>query len=151
MIIIISTLCTYFRFSKDIDTADTTMRFNLRMVVQQLFRSIASITLITIQTPLFLVLVAHLSVIYYFVQVRIIIILLIITIIICREQLFHAYFSPFAEILYRNIASAETNWFDVKVSGVHSFLGNSDRLHFHSSLRSGEALHSNVQREDGHK
>lgn len=59
----------HFRFSKDIDTADVTMRFNLRMVVQQFFRSIAALTLITIQTPIFLLLVMPLAIIYYFVQV----------------------------------------------------------------------------------
>ncbi|OQR74446.1 multidrug resistance-associated protein 1-like [Tropilaelaps mercedesae] len=56
------------RFSKDIDTADVTMRFNLRMVVQQFFRTAASLVLISTQTPVFLVLVLPLGVIYYFVQ-----------------------------------------------------------------------------------
>ncbi|XP_022645623.1 canalicular multispecific organic anion transporter 2-like isoform X2 [Varroa jacobsoni] len=56
------------RFSKDIDAADITMRFNLRMAIQQSFRTIASLTLISMQTPVFLVLVLPLGIIYYYVQ-----------------------------------------------------------------------------------
>ncbi|XP_028966466.1 multidrug resistance-associated protein 1 [Galendromus occidentalis] len=56
------------RFSKDIDTADITMRFNLRMVVQQFFRTLASLVLISMQTPIFLALALPLVVIYFVVQ-----------------------------------------------------------------------------------
>ncbi|KAK8782898.1 hypothetical protein V5799_015760, partial [Amblyomma americanum] len=56
------------RFSKDIDTADVTLRFNLRMLLMQFFRTVVSFILISMENPIFLAAVIPLLVIYYFVQ-----------------------------------------------------------------------------------
>ncbi|XP_077529739.1 multidrug resistance-associated protein 1-like [Haemaphysalis longicornis] len=56
------------RFSKDIDTADVTLRFNLRMLMLQFFRTIVSFILISMENPIFLGAVIPLLIIYYFVQ-----------------------------------------------------------------------------------
>lgn len=56
------------RFSKDIDTADVTLRFNLRMLLMQFFRTIVSFILISMENPIFLAAVIPLLIIYYFVQ-----------------------------------------------------------------------------------
>lgn len=56
------------RFSKDVDTADVTLRFNLRMLMMQFFRTIVSLILISMENPIFLAAVVPLLIIYYFVQ-----------------------------------------------------------------------------------
>ncbi|XP_075738556.1 ATP-binding cassette sub-family C member 3 isoform X2 [Rhipicephalus microplus] len=56
------------RFSKDIDTADVTLRFNLRMLMMQFFRTVVSFILISMENPIFLAAVIPLLIIYYFVQ-----------------------------------------------------------------------------------
>ncbi|KAL1477414.1 hypothetical protein MTO96_017487, partial [Rhipicephalus appendiculatus] len=56
------------RFSKDVDTADVTLRFNLRMLMMQFFRTIVSFILISMENPIFLAAVIPLLIIYYFVQ-----------------------------------------------------------------------------------
>ncbi|KAH9380804.1 hypothetical protein HPB48_020242 [Haemaphysalis longicornis] len=58
----------YREFSKDIDTADVTLRFNLRMLMLQFFRTIVSFILISMENPIFLAAVIPLLIIYYFVQ-----------------------------------------------------------------------------------
>ncbi|KAH8028033.1 hypothetical protein HPB51_012619 [Rhipicephalus microplus] len=55
-------------FSKDIDTADVTLRFNLRMLMMQFFRTVVSFILISMENPIFLAAVIPLLIIYYFVQ-----------------------------------------------------------------------------------
>ncbi|XP_064490246.1 multidrug resistance-associated protein 1-like [Ornithodoros turicata] len=56
------------RFSKDVDTADVTLRFNLRMLLMQFFRTIASFIVISMQNALFLAFAIPLLVLYYFMQ-----------------------------------------------------------------------------------
>ncbi|KAG8191790.1 hypothetical protein JTE90_026825 [Oedothorax gibbosus] len=56
------------RFSKDIDTADVTIRFNFRMVFTQAFRAVGAIIVICLETPLFLVAALPLAILYYFLQ-----------------------------------------------------------------------------------
>lgn len=57
------------RFSKDIDTVDVTIRFNVRMVLIQGFRALGAVIVICLETPLFLVACLPLIVLYYFLQV----------------------------------------------------------------------------------
>ncbi|KAK8771661.1 hypothetical protein V5799_025095 [Amblyomma americanum] len=57
------------RFSKDIDTADVTLRFNLRTLFMQFFKAIVAFILISMENPIFLAAVIPLLIIYYFVQV----------------------------------------------------------------------------------
>ncbi|RWS30840.1 multidrug resistance-associated protein 1-like protein [Leptotrombidium deliense] len=56
------------RFSKDIDSADVTLRFNLRMLISQFCRTVSSLVIISMETPIFLVTVIPLGIIYYMVQ-----------------------------------------------------------------------------------
>ncbi|CAL1297888.1 unnamed protein product [Larinioides sclopetarius] len=56
------------RFSKDIDTVDVTIRFNIRMVFIQGFRALGAVIVICLETPLFLVACLPLVVLYYFLQ-----------------------------------------------------------------------------------
>lgn len=56
------------RFSKDIDTADITIRFNIRMMLVQAFRALVSFIIICMETALFLVVIIPLGVMYYMLQ-----------------------------------------------------------------------------------
>ncbi|XP_015783925.1 multidrug resistance-associated protein 1 [Tetranychus urticae] len=56
------------RFTKDIDTADTTISFNLRLLVSQLFRTIVSIIVICLETTYLIVVIIVLGVVYILVQ-----------------------------------------------------------------------------------
>ncbi|GFQ80003.1 multidrug resistance-associated protein 1 [Trichonephila clavata] len=56
------------RFSKDIDTADVTIRFNVRMLFIQSFRALGAIIIISMETPFFLLTCLPLIVLYYFLQ-----------------------------------------------------------------------------------
>lgn len=57
------------RFSRDIDTLDSTIRFNLRMLIMQFFRSIVALIIMSLETPLFFVALIPLAIIYYGIQV----------------------------------------------------------------------------------
>ncbi|XP_077530619.1 multidrug resistance-associated protein 1-like [Haemaphysalis longicornis] len=56
------------RFSKDIDAADVMLPLNGRLLIVHLLRTLVAILLIAMQTPIFLVAVAPIIGIYYFVQ-----------------------------------------------------------------------------------
>lgn len=56
------------RFSKDVDAADVTLPFNVRMLLVQFLRTVVAFLLIALQTPLFLSAVIPLLLIYYFIQ-----------------------------------------------------------------------------------
>ncbi|GIX88296.1 multidrug resistance-associated protein 1 [Caerostris darwini] len=56
------------RFAKDVDTVDVTIPMTLRSWLSCLLQVISTIIVITFQTPLFLVVVLPISVIYYFIQ-----------------------------------------------------------------------------------
>lgn len=59
------------RFSKDIDTADISVRNNIRLVMIMVFKTLVAIIIISLETPLFLVALIPLGLIYYFMQVNI--------------------------------------------------------------------------------
>ncbi len=56
------------RFSKDIDTADVSLLFNLRMTILQFFRTLVAFTMISFETPIILVAIFPLVIIYYSLQ-----------------------------------------------------------------------------------
>ncbi|XP_015781053.1 multidrug resistance-associated protein 1-like [Tetranychus urticae] len=56
------------RFTADIGAADTTIGFNLRLLVSQLFSSIASIVIISIETPILIIILLVLGIVYIFIQ-----------------------------------------------------------------------------------
>ena len=56
------------RFSKDIDTADMSLMMSIRMLITGIFRTVVAFTMISLETPLILVAVFPLAVIYYLVQ-----------------------------------------------------------------------------------
>ena len=56
------------RFSKDIDSADMYLIFNLRMTISQFFRTLVSFTMISLETPIILVAIFPLILIYYLFQ-----------------------------------------------------------------------------------
>ncbi|KAF8763126.1 Multidrug resistance-associated protein 1 like [Argiope bruennichi] len=56
------------RFSKDIDTVDVTIPMTLRSWLSCLLQVISTLIVISVQTPIFLVVVVPISVIYYFIQ-----------------------------------------------------------------------------------
>ncbi|XP_033149992.1 LOW QUALITY PROTEIN: multidrug resistance-associated protein 1 [Drosophila busckii] len=56
------------RFSKDVDTVDSTLPLNLRVAVTQLFAVLATIVVISISTPIFLTVIVPIGFIYYFAQ-----------------------------------------------------------------------------------
>ncbi|XP_015793767.1 multidrug resistance-associated protein 1 isoform X1 [Tetranychus urticae] len=56
------------RFSADIDAADTSIGFTLNTLVYQLFSSIAAIIVISMETPLLLIVLLVLGVVYIFIQ-----------------------------------------------------------------------------------
>ncbi|GFR29928.1 multidrug resistance-associated protein 1 [Trichonephila clavata] len=56
------------RFSKDIDTADITIRFNIRMLFIQGFRALGAVIVISLETPFFLLACLPLIILYYFLQ-----------------------------------------------------------------------------------
>ncbi|KRF85618.1 multidrug resistance-associated protein 1 isoform X17 [Drosophila virilis] len=56
------------RFSKDIDTIDNVLPFNIRVVMMQAFMVLATIVVISISTPIFLAVIVPIGFIYYFAQ-----------------------------------------------------------------------------------
>ncbi|GFT34184.1 multidrug resistance-associated protein 1 [Nephila pilipes] len=56
------------RFAKDVDTVDVTIPMTLRSWLSCLLQVISTIIVITVQTPIFLVVVFPISIIYYFIQ-----------------------------------------------------------------------------------
>lgn len=59
------------RFTKDIDTADTTISFNLRLLTSQFFRAIVSIVVICLETTYLIIVIVVLGIVYVLVQVNI--------------------------------------------------------------------------------
>lgn len=57
------------RFSKDIDVADVTITFNMRLLFSQSFRAIVAITAISLETPQFVIAVIPIGIVYFLVQV----------------------------------------------------------------------------------
>lgn len=57
------------RFTKDIDVADVTITFNIRLLFTQTFRAIVAIIAVTLETPYFLIAVVPIGIVYFFVQV----------------------------------------------------------------------------------
>ncbi|KAL9928607.1 multidrug-Resistance like Protein 1 isoform 2-T4 [Glossina fuscipes fuscipes] len=56
------------RFSKDIDTIDVILPLNLRVVIMQALMVLATIVVISISTPIFLVVIIPIAFLYYFAQ-----------------------------------------------------------------------------------
>ena len=56
------------RFAKDIDTADGAIQFNLRMVLNQFFRTITALAMISLANAYILIAILPLMVVYYFIQ-----------------------------------------------------------------------------------
>ncbi len=56
------------RFSKDIDTADMSLLFNLRMTISLFFRTLVAFTMISLETPIILAAIFPLAIIYYLFQ-----------------------------------------------------------------------------------
>ncbi|XP_055852910.1 multidrug resistance-associated protein 1 isoform X2 [Episyrphus balteatus] len=56
------------RFSKDIDTVDNVIPLNIRAVISQGFSVLATVVVICISTPIFLVAIIPIALIYYFAQ-----------------------------------------------------------------------------------
>ncbi|XP_071042907.1 ATP-binding cassette sub-family C member 2 isoform X3 [Parasteatoda tepidariorum] len=56
------------RFSKDIDTADVTIRFNIRMLLIMSSRTLGAVIIICLETPIFIVAAIPLGILYYFLQ-----------------------------------------------------------------------------------
>ncbi|XP_034128594.1 multidrug resistance-associated protein 1 isoform X6 [Drosophila guanche] len=56
------------RFSKDIDTIDNVLPFNIRVVMGQGFMVLATIVVISMSTPIFLAVVVPIALLYYFAQ-----------------------------------------------------------------------------------
>ncbi|XP_065356721.1 multidrug resistance-associated protein 1 isoform X2 [Calliphora vicina] len=56
------------RFSKDIDTVDTILPLNWRVVISQAFAVLATIVVISISTPIFLAVIIPIAFLYYFAQ-----------------------------------------------------------------------------------
>lgn len=57
------------RFSKDIDTADVTIRFNIRMLLSMSVRAISAAIIISLETPFFILACLPLAALYYLLQV----------------------------------------------------------------------------------
>ncbi|XP_050740738.1 multidrug resistance-associated protein 1 isoform X5 [Drosophila biarmipes] len=56
------------RFSKDIDTIDNVLPFNIRVVIGQAFMVLATIVVISLSTPIFLAVIVPIALLYYFAQ-----------------------------------------------------------------------------------
>lgn len=56
------------RFTKDLDTVDVSLRFNFRFLLLQCFRGVVSIIIFAIETPIFLVIMLPLSILYVVIQ-----------------------------------------------------------------------------------
>ena len=56
------------RFSKDVDTADVQLVFSVRVIFIQIFRTLVSFTMISMETPIILLAILPLAIIYYMVQ-----------------------------------------------------------------------------------
>ncbi|XP_030383704.1 multidrug resistance-associated protein 1 isoform X7 [Scaptodrosophila lebanonensis] len=56
------------RFSKDVDTVDNTLPMLWRMCISQLFSVLATIVVISLSTPIFLVVIIPIAILYYFAQ-----------------------------------------------------------------------------------
>lgn len=57
------------RFAKDVDTVDVTIPMTIRSWLSCLLQVLSTIIIICIQTPIFICVVLPVSVIYYFIQV----------------------------------------------------------------------------------
>lgn len=57
------------RFAKDVDTVDVTIPMTIRSWLSCLLQVVATIIVICVQTPIFICVVLPVSVIYYFIQV----------------------------------------------------------------------------------
>ncbi|KAI1294974.1 ATP-binding cassette sub-family C member 3 [Halotydeus destructor] len=56
------------RFDRDVDDADTAMRSDLRSYLDSIFRNMVTFVLVAVETPYFLLILAPLIVVYYFIQ-----------------------------------------------------------------------------------
>ncbi|KQS70504.1 multidrug resistance-associated protein 1 isoform X8 [Drosophila erecta] len=56
------------RFSKDIDTIDNVLPFNIRVVMGQAYMVLATIVVISLSTPIFLAVIVPIAFLYYFAQ-----------------------------------------------------------------------------------
>lgn len=56
------------RFSKDIDVCDSTIQGNFRILITCLFGTLATLLIITVKLPIFLVIIAPVSIFFYFIQ-----------------------------------------------------------------------------------
>ena len=56
------------RFSKDLDTVDMSLRFTFRFMINQFFRTIVSIVILCIETPIFLVVSVPIGLLYVYIQ-----------------------------------------------------------------------------------
>ncbi|KRJ97653.1 multidrug resistance-associated protein 1 isoform X14 [Drosophila yakuba] len=56
------------RFSKDIDTIDNVLPFNIRVVIGQAYMVLATIVVISLSTPIFLAVIVPIAFLYYFAQ-----------------------------------------------------------------------------------
>lgn len=56
------------RFSKDVDTCDSVLQFTIRVWIVCCFQSITTIVIISMEVPMFLVVVVPIAVLFYFVQ-----------------------------------------------------------------------------------
>ena len=56
------------RFTKDIDSLDTAIRMNFRQFLYSIFRSIVTVVIISLESPVFLLFVIPLTAVYYFIQ-----------------------------------------------------------------------------------
>ena len=57
------------RFSKDIDVIDVSIRYNFRMWISQLFRTIVAFIIISLETPFFLIVFIPIGILYIIIQV----------------------------------------------------------------------------------
>ncbi|XP_017479612.1 PREDICTED: multidrug resistance-associated protein 1-like [Rhagoletis zephyria] len=56
------------RFTKDVDVADSSMVFNLRMGIMQFFRTIVAFLMISLEAPIILAAIAPIIILYYIIQ-----------------------------------------------------------------------------------
>ena len=56
------------RFTKDLDTVDVSLRFNFRFLLLQVFRTIVSIIIFCIETPIFFLVSLPIGFLYVWVQ-----------------------------------------------------------------------------------
>ena len=56
------------RFTKDVDSIDTSIRLNIRQFLNSLFRCLITVIVISLESPIFLLFIIPLSAIYHFIQ-----------------------------------------------------------------------------------